>query len=198
MSKNVFDNIASQFLGKIEDLDHPPTREEKFMASILLKNIYDMCCAGELIIAKNPKNENIVNPSIVKIFKIYLKTYYSNDFFIESDQFGTEPNWEKINSFNEDKFNDSCKIYMAIKKNVINKPKIYDSILKRDKKYFIDNFDDLFMNLPMAEYLSNFKKFIEDDTICSKEDQEIIWSYFEVIIDLFFNEDEYISSLNDE
>jgi len=195
MSRNAIDIFASQFLDKLDKLDHPPTREEKFMTSILLKNIYDLCNDAELIARKNPKSENLVNHPLYKISKPYLKSFYSDDFFIESEECGIVPDWEVIDSFNNDKFNDSCRIYMVIKKNVLNNPKIHDSIVNRDRKYFIDNFESLFENIPFSEYFGGLKKFLEDETLCSLDDQEIVWSYFEVFTDLFINEDEYISSL---
>ena len=192
---NLFNDLVSKYSTMLVELPKPPTREEIFLSTIFIKNLVDLCETSESILLSLPNEKKVIDNGYVKLCRIFLKGYYNDNFFIEDENVGILPNWKNINNFNYDKLYFLCRVYATVKLNLDKHPKLSVALENRNKSYFLNNFDYLFENLPIKDYIVNVKKFIADDDFCSQEDQESIWEFYDTIFDLFNNKDEYIKDL---
>lgn len=195
--------VISTLSNMLDSTPINPTREQCFLAHLICKNLTDLCETGISILnntkIKAPKNVMITLPNIdvMTQCRYILNNFYTDKMFKTDDEYGNLPIWEEINKFPREKQLTACKIYRCLKENILDKPDsklLQSAIKKRNKEYFIKNFDNIFANIPFQTYLNQFKNFISTDYV-KKDDQELIWEFFDSLIDILMGEVENLNQL---
>lgn len=202
----MIDPITSFINTRITNILDPapvnPTVYEKYLACMFCKNLADLCETASAVINKINRSgksiDQLPNQSQIAFCKNVLNKYYSDNMF-EKD-LDNKINWNIIKKFSESDAHIAYKIYLSIKKNVILRPesqKIKESIAKKDKEYFITNFDCLFDGVSFKEELILCKNFLINTSI-SKDDQEIFWEYFDILLDMCINEQDILNEIRND
>ena len=197
------DAIVSTVLNSFDSLPVTQIREQRFLCFLICKNLRDLCETGCAILndieSKGCSVDLLPQRESMALCQQVLTRFYSDEMFIEDSEFGHKPNWVAVAKFNGNKGDGACKIYRAIHKNIMIKPggkEIRKAIKNKDKKYFLENFDKIFADIPetFTEALIKFKNFVSlpDKFI---DNQEYIWGFFEGLLDVFIYEKENLEDL---
>lgn len=174
-----------------------PTQEEKYMAALLCKNLCDLCETG-IAIRQSMKNitpsDNLPEVQTLKLCQQALGGFYNVNFFKTNSNGDLIPNWKALQNFEQEYLNTLCSLYNVIDNNMNEFHDIKKNIQERNKIFFLQNYDKLFVNSPLEEYLGQFKNFIKTDKV-SQDDQDYVWEYFDAMIDLIQNKDKHIKFL---
>lgn len=199
---NITDLLANQMLSSLDSSEINPTREQKYLAFLVCKNLTDLGETGLSIInsmlSKGVPVDGLPEPSTIGICQTIIQKFYSDDMFIPDEE-GFSPNWSAVNRFNKTKTESSYRIYRAIRNNVVETPKAKDiqkAITDRNKDFFLKNFDSIFADVPFKDGLIEFKNFLKSPYV-SSEHQDIVWDFFDVLLDLFLEEEEILEDLKD-
>lgn len=201
--ENLTDAFISQIINSFDPTPASPTREQYYLSFLICKNLSDLCETGRAIINNIESQGNPIDllpdKSNIALCQQILGQFYSNDMFIEDSEYGNRPNWSVISKFSRYKSDGAYKIYRAIHKNVILKPggkDIQDAIRKKDKKYFLENFNKIFADIPpsFANALIKFKNFVSSPYAMT-DDQTYIWEFFESLLDIFIFEKDNLDDL---
>jgi hypothetical protein len=199
----VIDGIVSTVVNSFDSLPVTQNREERFLSFLICKNLRDLCETGCAILndieSKGCSIDLLPKRDSIALCQQVLTRFYSNDMFIEDPEFGHKPNWVEVAKFNGNKGDAACKIYRAIRKNIIEKPggkDIQKAIKNKNKKFFLENFDKIFADIPesFTEALLKFKNFVSlpDKFI---KNQDYIWDFFGGLIDVFIYEKDNLKDL---
>lgn len=188
----------------IDQFDKEPTnftREKKFLAFLLCKNLSDLCQTAIRILKGISKKgiplTGLPDISSISICDETLCSYFSESMFIENDEIGWAPVWKEVLKFPGNKTEVACKLYRAISKNITSGSQARDiqqAVQKRDKEFFIKNFDEIFKNIPFTEELKLVKNFVSSPHV-KKEDQEYVWDFFDSLLDIFISEKDNLDVL---
>lgn len=198
------ENLIKSYLPKIQsystlssnDLD----TKRMFLGLLLARNIKLLCKSARAILMKLHTKQAKEAMELIQPFESILKLVTIDSFFIDTDDI-TLPNYKQIQAFiNESDFNKQLVettyiIYHLFQTNLKNSPSIVLAIEHRDIEYFYNNFDTLLQDVPFKESFNGFKGLITMKGI-SKTDMDIIWSYFELFVDLAQNEQEFLEMLS--
>jgi hypothetical protein len=200
--ENLTDSIVSSILNSLDPNPVNPKREQLYLAVLICKNLSDLCETGRAIVNSMESNGNPIDGlpdrSNIAMCQQILGKFYSNDMFIEDTEFGNKPNWQVISSFKKDRGDTAYKIYRAIRKNIIEKPggqDIQKAIERKDKEYFIGNFDKIFIDIPFKDALLKFKNFVSSPYALA-QDQTYVWDFFEALLDIFIFEADHLRDLS--
>lgn len=200
--ENIIDGVVSSILNSFDPKPVNPTREQRYLSFLVCKNLSDLCETGRAIINNIESQGNPVgllpNRDDIALCQQVLSRFYSNTMFIEDEEYGNRPNWKVVDQFGS-KGEGAGKIYRAIHKNIILKPggeDIQVAIKKKDKKYFLENFDGIFTDIPskFSGALCKFKNFIASPYTITEE-QDYIWDFFESLLDIFIYEKDNLEDL---
>jgi hypothetical protein len=200
--ENILDGIVNTVLNSFDPTPVNPTREKLYLSFLICKNLSDLCETGRTIInnieSKGNSVKDLPNKDSIALCQQVLSRFYSNDMFIEDPEFGNRPNWKIVEKY-KNKGEGACKIYRAIHKNIILKPggkDIQKAIKTKNLKYFTENFDKIFADIPetFTEPLNKFKNFVSSPYALNK-DQVYIWDFFENLLDIFIYEKENLEDL---
>jgi len=193
--------LIEQMLKSMDSSPVNPTREQKFLAFTICKNLADLGTTGMAILkemrAKRLPINDLPDLSSIQLCQGIIKDFYSDQMFKEDPDFGNVPVWSVIAKFDLKKTEIAYRIYRGIRENVVGKPKSKDlqkAIYDRNKKFFIENFDEIFSDIPFKEGLIVFKNFIKSPHV-SKENQNYVWDFFESFIDIYIHESENLADL---
>jgi hypothetical protein len=201
--ENFTDTIISSILNSFDSTPVNPTREKAFLSFLVCKNLSDLCETGRAIVnnieSKGNPIDLLPNRDNIALCQQILGKFYSNDMFIEDPNYGNRPNWDIIKNFSRDKSQGAYKIYRALHKNIILKPSgknIQDAIKRKDKDFFLKNFNDIFSDIPstFTDALCKFKNFVSCPYTLN-EDQTYMWDFFESLLDIFIFEEENLEDL---
>lgn len=196
------DLIVTQMLGSLDPTPVNPSQEQKYLAFLICKNLTDLGETGLSIL--NYMNESGISTqglpekSTIGLCQSIIQKFYSDNMFIE-DEDGFRPNWDAVNGYDTTKTQTSYRIYRAIKNNVVDKPESKDiqkAVDERNKKFFVANFDKIFADIPFKQGLTEFKNFLNSPHV-TQEHQNIVWAFFETLLDLFLDEEEILKDLQD-
>ena len=215
--------VVSQMLNSLDQTPVKPNIYEKYLAFVVCKNLSDLCDTASAVINKiraSPEyiqyeedlkmdqeeiegDEPLENPTEllpdqnqIKMCRDILQRYYADNMFVPSDD-GDRANWLNVKAFSEENSIIAYKIYRAIRRNVVSRPEskqIQESVVNKNKSYFIANFDSLFEGVPFREGLSLCKNFLTNPHI-SEEHQDIFWEYFNQLLDTIVNEKEVLDDI---
>lgn len=195
------DLLVSQLLNALDSNPVNPTREQKYLAFLICKNLSDLCETGRAIInsieLKGHPITDFPQRDNIKTCQQVLQKFYQEKMFIEDPEDGNLPNWSVIEKIPKSQSDIAFKIYMAIRKNIIDRPigkQIQDAIKRKDKDFFIKNFDSVFENIPFKDGLIKFKNFVASEYAINT-DRDYIWDFFETLLDVFLNESENLETL---
>lgn len=193
----------NQMLNMLDSSKVSPTTEQKYYSFLVMKNLDDMFCLGCEIVNEITSQ---VKPSIelpdvasMNFCRIILEKLYNEDVFIEKKK-GVIPNWKEVIKFDSSLAESSYKIYMAIKRNVVDGPEskqIIEAIKKKERKYFVQNFESIFKNIPFPEGLSLFKNILACPEV-TDEQEATVWDFFQSLLDIYLNEKDNLEELSDD
>lgn len=199
----IIDGLVSTVLNSFDSVPVTQNKEQRFLAFLLCKNLSDLCQTGCAILnnieSKGCPIDLLPKRESINLCQLVLKRFYLEDMFIEDPEFGTKPNWPVVAKLNGSKGDGACKIYRAIHKNIILKPggkEIQKAIKNKDKKFFLENFDKIFADIPetFTEALLKFKNFVSlPDKFA--DNQEYVWNFFDGLLDIFIFEKENLEDL---
>lgn len=171
-----------------------PTREQRYLAFLVCKNLCDLCETSHAIInaveAKGHPIADLPERSSIAMYRNILQRYYSEDMFGDDSL----PAWKAIVSFPKDRADIAYKLYRTLRNNIVDTPigsQIQAAIRRRDRDFFVQAFDKIFERVPYKETLLRFKALIASPYI-TRQDQEYVWEYFDALLDIFLSEDEYL------
>lgn len=208
--ETIIDGLVSSVINSFDPKPVNPTKEQKYLAFLVCKNLSDLCETGRAIV-NNMESQGhpidlLPNRDNIALCQQVLSRFYSNDMFIPDEEYGNRPNWNMVNKFSG-KGEGAVKIYRAIHKNVVDQHNaknvkkitgkdIQNAIQKKDKKYFVENFDKIFADIPstFTDALFKFKNFIASPYTITA-DQTYIWDFFESLLDIFIYEKENLEDL---
>lgn len=195
------DGYIDQVLNSLDPTPVHPTKEEYFLACMVCKNLADLCETGRAIInnmqSRGVSINNLPRPSDIEMCQNILYRFYDDDMFQEDEEQGSIPNWQAVLKFDKSRANGAYKIYRCIKSNVVDKPigkEIQTAAKSRDVDYFISNFDTIFANVPFKNGLLKFKNFVASSAVVP-DDREYIWEFFDSLMEIFIDEQEYLKDL---
>jgi hypothetical protein len=195
------DGCIDQVLNSLSPQPVHPSKEEYFLACMVCKNLADLCETGRAILddmqSRGMSVNNLPRASDIQMCQRVFDRFYSESMFQEDDELGSIPNWDAISNFDQRRGNGAFKIYLCIKHNVIDKPigkDIQIAAQRRDEKYFIDNFDTIFANVPFKDALLKFKNFVASNAVLETH-REYIWDFFDSLMEIFINERENLDDL---
>jgi hypothetical protein len=195
------DVLVSQVLDSLDNSSVNPTKQQRYLAFLLCKNLSDLCETGQAIVnnieSRGKPIVNLPDRNAIMLCQQILGKFYSDKMFIPDENYGNRPNWSVVGSFNKEKSDTAYKIYRAIRKNVIDSPigkDIQSAIQLKNTKYFIQNFDKIFADIPFKDGLTKFKNFVVSPDIIPK-DRDYVWDFFEALLDIFINEEENLTAL---
>jgi hypothetical protein len=201
--ESLTDLLVSQLLTALDPKPVNPTREQKYLAFLICKNLSELCETGRAIInsieSKGHPITNFPQRNNIKTCQLILERYYQVAMFIEDPECGNVPNWSVVEAFPKNNADVAFKIYQAIRKNIIDRPigkQIQDAIKRKDKNFFIQNFDKVFENIPFKDGLVKFKNLVASPYAINSE-QDYIWDFFDTLLDLFLNEEENLKVLKE-
>lgn len=190
----VTDVIVEQMLSSMDNSPVNPSREEKFLAFTVCKNLADLGTSGMAIIKEMQKQKLPVNdlPDIpsIQLCQGIIKNYYSDSMFIEDEEFGNVPEWKVISRFDSKRTEIAYRIYRSIRLNLVGNDRstsLRKAIREKNKAYFIQNFDDIFADIPFKDGLIVFKNFIQSPHV-SQKNQDVVWDFFDSFVELYENE----------
>lgn len=166
----------------------------KTISLMIIKNIQDLTETALGIIRSLPEAEKRLfpNEAILNISIKAISSFYPSSLFP-----GGEFKYDKkiVDSF-KPSFNMAEEIYKGLKKHINHA--IAEAARTRDEKYFLDNYDTLFSPLLeqgqiVGDQVMKFKFFLSCPSI-KKDDREIVWQFFEQILDLLEKEEYYIEN----
>lgn len=193
----IIDSVTTQLFNSFDNSPVLYEKEELFLSLLTCKNLTDLCETTSAILEQldNADKETLPSASNLELCRTVLQTFYTDEMFIENDDIGLIPNWENIKKLKKDKAENVCRVYRKLKSNML-KQEIQEAIETRNAKFFVDNFEDIFNNLPtqFADSMFKFKNMISSESI-SDENKDCIWEYFESLLDVFKEEEEYIRLL---
>jgi hypothetical protein len=198
----IIDGLVNTVINSFDPTPVNATREKCYLSFLICKNLSDLCETGRAIVnnieSKGNPIDHLPNRDSFALCQQVLNRFYSDDIFIEDEEYGNRPNWKAVEKFSSKK-EGACKIYRAIHKNIILKPggkDIQKAINQKDRKYFCDNFDKIFTDIPstFTDALIKFKNFIESPYTLDT-DQAYIWDFFENLLDIFIFEKENLEDL---
>lgn len=177
------------------------TREELFLACLICKNLSDLCETGRAINNKLTKQkisvQGLPDNSDIETLEGIIKRYYRDEMFRQTEEEGNVPVWDEVSRFDSLRSVVACKIYRALKKNTVESPngkQLVEAIKKHDRAYIINNFDQIFSNVPQKEELMKFKNFICSPAL-EEKDQNAVWDFFDSLLDLIWNEKQNVEML---
>lgn len=201
--ENLTDILVTQMLNSLDPTPVNPSREEKYLAFLICKNLSDLGETGLAILNKleqaNLPIVNLPDRSSINLCRDILHKFYRDEMFIEDEEFGNRPSWSEVENFDRSKSDTAYRIYRAIKQNAVNKPEsklIQQSVEDRNKVYFIDNFEKIFEDVPFKEALNKFKNFLATDDV-DEDDQDYVWEFFDSLLGIFMEEQEIIEDLKE-
>ena len=179
------------------------TREEYYLSSLVAKNLTDLCQNGISILDSlnlPATDKRLPDRAVIGLAADTLRTFYSNDMFVldPNDQ-DTIPSWPVIEKFPKESKDNGYKIFRAIKNNIAKNPNsalMLASIENRNKKYFIDNFDTIFQDVPFTETIKQFKNFLSSNLL-NPDDEELLWEFFHMLLHFFTNEQEILQPIRE-
>lgn len=199
---DVLKNVLVQ--SGLNALDPKPvnvSREDYYLSSLVCKNLSDLCDTGAAILESlnRPQNDTeLPNKSLIQLASDTLKTFYSNEMFIlDPSGEDTMPSWPVITNFRKDYLDNGYKIFRAIRNNINKNPDsalMLESIEKRDKNYFLLNFDKIFQDVPFTDTIKQFKNFLSSNLL-SPDDEELLWEFFHMLLHFFTNEKEILTQI---
>lgn len=195
------DVVVSQILGSLDPTPVNPTREQKYLAYLICKNMSDLCETGRAIVNKiqlqgHPVND-LPDRDTIRFCQNILTGFYSEKMFIPDNECGNRPNWPAVSAFPKDKSDAAYRIYRAIKRNIVEKPDgklIQAAIKKQDKSYFVQNFNKIFADIPFKDGMDRFRNFVATNHV-PPEDQKYIWDFFDALLDIFIYEADNLKDL---
>lgn len=173
--------------------------EEVFLACTICKNLCDLCETGICIIqnikATHGKVEGLPSIGKIKLARSFLEKYYSDDMFLDDEEFGVKPNWEAIQEFDEKKLKTAVSIYRMVKANIGEGEMeiIKKAMQERNSDYFLNNYMDIFKG-GLSDWI-DFRGFINSPYL-TDEDKECMWEFFEQIINIISEEEEMFDILS--
>lgn len=196
---DIFKNIlVSSALSALDSAPVNVKREDFFLSLLVCRDLTGLCELGIESLSSLEKQENLPDPSLLKLFQDVLQSFYTDDMFIIDEKDNkTLPNWKIIETWPKQKLEYAYKIFRAIKNNIQNNPaanKMTESIEKRNKTYFIEHFDMLFKDVPFSESLNRFKNFLALD-VMTDDQEDLLWAYFDNLMYFFNNEKEILKDL---
>lgn len=199
--ENFTDVFVSQMVNSLDPVPVYPTREQKFLAFLILKNLSELCETGEAILhdieSRGYHLNNLPDYSTISLCRQILKSFYHDSMFISDPDCDNRPNWKVVENFDRNKTNTAYKIYKSIRSNVVDKPdsiNIRTAIHNRDRKFFLENYDKIFANIPFQSSLDRYKNFLVVNCV-RKQHLEYVWNFFESLLDIFVGEAENIEDL---
>jgi hypothetical protein len=172
-----------------------PSRGELFLSFLVVKNVTDLCETGRAILDEMSETganlTGLPSKSTMALIRKILKELYDEKMFIPDDQVGFKPNWDVIMYFNKDNTQAAFRLYRIIRRNVKGAKDMPRALQERDKKFFLENIDTIFANIPMKDLINQFKNFIGSPHV-PKESQDLVWDFFEQLIDIFLSEKEHL------
>ena len=215
------ETIIYQMINSFDKTEVDPTREEKYLAFQVCKNIADLCDTARAIInileSRNKNDDNVVSkfPShdSLAMYRRFLKSLYSEDMFILDSDGNECPSWSNVDKFDTYKSVTAYKLYKSIRDGTIdakNIDKVKEALEQGDYKYFIDNYDEFIKNLPFDKWLDSFKNIINIDDaragiilyknflnedIVDRSHIDNIRDFFNILLDIFLDETECINDL---
>lgn len=199
--ENLTDILVSQMLSSLDPSPVYPSREQKFFAFLICKNLSELCETGEAILhdieTRGFSLENLPEYDNLSLSRQILKVYYRDSMFKENSDGDSVPDWNIIESFDTEKSNTAYRVYKAIRKNVIDKPHsqtLRKAIHERDRKYFLENYEKLFEKIPFKDAMIKYKNFLIVDYV-KQEHMEYLWNFFESLLDIFIYEKDNIEDL---
>jgi hypothetical protein len=197
----ITDAILQQFLNSLDPTPVNPTREQKYLAFLVCKNLTDLCETGSAILnhiqSSGGGSSDLPEKKTINLCKTLLQVFYSNEMFIEDEEFGSLPNWSVVESFTKTKSHAAYKIYRAIRKNVIDKPdskEVQRAVISGNIIYFQQNFDKIFADIPFKNSLGPFKNFVSSPDV-RPQDQQYVMDFFRSLLDIFMDEAELLQDL---
>ncbi|CAN5871673.1 hypothetical protein BH23THE1_BH23THE1_32380 [soil metagenome] len=199
--ENLSGLLVSQVLNSLDPNPVSPTKQQLYLSFLVCKNLTDLCETGRAIVNNIESHghplDGLPDRDSIALCQQILREFYDDNMFIPDEEFGNKPNWDKVNKFNQDQSNTAYKIYRAIRKNIIEKPggkDIQGAIQRKDKKFFLENFDKIFADVPFKDGLIKFKNFIASP-YTRDEDQSYVWDFFESLIDIYIYEQDNLEDL---
>jgi len=198
---NFVDVCVDQVLSSLANAPVPTSREERFLASMVCKNLADLCETGRSILedmrAQKISTANLPNTADIETCQNILSRFFDEKMFIENEEYGIRPEWREVLRFEKVRGDGACKLYHCIKHNVVDKPlgtEIQRAAQTRNVHYFVTNFDRIFKDVPFKEALSKFKNFVATSAV-TKEHQDYIWEFFDSLLEIFLQESEILGEL---
>lgn len=201
------DTMVGQMLNALDPAPVNPTREQKFLAFLICKNLADLCETGQSILLKIKKDghstDNLPDYNNIGFCRKILKGYYSDDMFIEDEELGSRPNWKVVENFTSSKTITAFKIFRALSRNIVGKNDgnstgdiILKAIESRDRQPFVDNFDEIFKDVPLKSQLDPIKNFVAYEHV-SADDQNYVWDFFDTLINMFLDQEDLLDDFKD-
>lgn len=191
------DILISTALSALDPTPIDPTPEQTYFAHLVCKNLSDLCDTG-MAILDDPRliqSSDLPDINTIQMGRKALLRLYDDNMFLQDDEYGNLPNWEVIEKFPEENRIIACKVYRAIKNNLAKQnTKFVEAVKRRDQTYFLQEFEEIFADVPFKELLCKFRNFIGSSYI-DKEDQETIWQYFEILVEMFMHEEENLEEI---
>lgn len=201
--EHLIDSLVSTVVNSLDPNPVNPTKQQRYLSFLVCKNLSDLCETGRAIVnnidAQGKPIDLLPDRSNIALCQQILGKFYIDSMFIPDSDFGNKPDWNVVGKFAKDRSDNAYKIYRVIRKNVVEKPggkDIQDAIQRKDKKFFMENFDKIFADIPstFSDALIKFKNFVTSPYALT-EDQLYIWDFFESLLDIFIHEKENLEDL---
>ena len=195
--------LALQMLNKVDPEPISLTKEQRFFAFFVCKDLAELCDTGRAILreisSKGHPLTGLPDDGMITMCQGILKNLYTEKMFIEDARIGTKPDWRAVQEFPKDRSDGASKLYRCLKRNVMEKPggrEICEAVRRRDQDYFEKNFWKIFTDLPseISKNLVAFKNMISCRYVPDKS-KNYVWDFFESLMDLIQNEDDNIKLL---
>ena len=192
---NITGALARTLLDQIETDPGTPSKETSFLSFLIVKNLSDLCETGRGILSEMIESgistTGLPDDRIMGTIQKILQEFYLDTMFKEHADYGQVPNWVVINKFPSVNARAAWQLYRIMRRNIQNSTKMPEALERRDKKFFVENFDYMFENVPFKDLINQFKNFIGSDNVPG-ESQELVWGYFEALINIIGNEKTHI------
>lgn len=190
--------LTEWFIGSL-DLDNlSPSIEETIYSIIFCKNLVDLCESVRAMINKLPPNNNLPDKAQLKFIQLVLEELININ--IIDDEINII--WKNVKEISKnEKYTNillTCyKIYVSIKNNISDNEILIDSIRKKNKKFFIKEYDNIFKDIPYREVLEKFKYILNNNAI-EQEDEDLLWDFFQTLESMIENEDKEIIEIKNQ
>ncbi len=192
---NVSAPIARHLLDRNDPDPGIPQKGQLFMSFLIAKNLTDLCQTGRAILNEMKDSKLPVEglPSIgtLNLIESVLRQFYSEKMFIPDEEYSQRPDWKVIASFSKENTRAAFQLYRIISRNVKTATEMPKALRDRNKKFFLENIDEVFADVPMKDLINQFKNFIGSGYV-PKASQEQIWDFFETLIQLIMDDEENI------